>query len=119
MTTAAGARLGLLLSVFFPFAHDVLKLPACGLESIAYGHIDIFMGAVRARLTAHHNVGRFGHHEMDRDVKGVSLVVAVLRPRNDDARADDPVRYLFELLNFFSDACLDGVGMLNAIECDL
>ena len=38
---------------------------------------------------------------MNCDVKGVSLVVAVLRPRNDDARADDPFGKLFKLLNFF------------------
>ena len=77
------------------------------------------MGAVRTRLTANHNIGEW-HHEMKfRDVKGVSLVVAVLRPRNDDARADDPFGKLFELLNFFFDASLDGVGMLNAVECDL
>ena len=56
---------------------------------------------------------------MNPDVKNVSLVVAVLRPGNDDARADDAVGKLLELFNFFSDACFDGVGMLNAIECDL
>ncbi len=45
--------------------------------------------------------------------------MAVLRPRNDHARTDDVVAKLLQLINFFSDASFNGVGMLNAIECDL
>ena len=77
------------------------------------------MGSARARVAAHHNIRSFGHHEMDRDVKHVSLVVAVLRPGNNDACADDAVGKLLQLLNFLSDASFDGVRMLNAIERDL
>jgi hypothetical protein len=77
------------------------------------------MGPVRGGLAAHHNIGRIGNNEMNPDVKDVSLVVAVLRPRNDDASAEDAVRKLLEFFDFFFDACFDGVGVLNAIECDL
>jgi hypothetical protein len=105
--------------VFFPFPDNILKLPAGGLEGVAYGHVDILMGVVRCRFAAHGNIGSIGNHKMNPDVKDVSLVVAVLRPGNDDARSDDAVGKLLELLNFLSDASFDGVGMLYAIECYL
>ena len=105
--------------MLFLFPDDILKLPACGLERIANRHIDVLMGPVCRGLAAHYNIGRIGNNEMNPDVKDVSLVVAVLGPGNDDARAEDAVGKLLELFNFFFDACFDGVGMLNAIECDL
>ncbi len=105
--------------VFFLFPDDILKLPASGLERIANCHIDVLMGAVCRGLAAHHNIGRVGNNEMNPDVKDVSLVVAVLGPGNDDARAEDAAGKLLELFHFLFNACFDGVGMLNAIECDL
>ncbi len=107
---------GFTASVLFPFPDNILKLPACSLERVTYGHVDILMGPIRSGLAAHHNVASIGNHEMNPDVKDISLVMAMLRPRNDNARADDAVGKLLQLLNFFSDTCLDGVGMLNAIE---
>jgi hypothetical protein len=114
-----GARRLSRSSVFFQFPDHILKLPASGLERIADCHIDVLMGIVCRGLSAHHNIRRIGHHEMNPDVKDVSLVVAVLRPGNNDARAEDAVGKLLKLFNFFSDACFDGVGMLNVVECDL
>jgi hypothetical protein len=46
---------------------------------------------------------------MDPDVIDVTLVMAMLRPGHDNARADDPAEKLLKLLRFFSDARLNGV----------
>ena len=105
--------------VLFLFLDGILKLTAGSLERIANRHIDVLMGAVCCGLAAHRNIGSIGNHEMNPDVKNISLVVAVLRPCNNDAHAEDAARKLLKLFNFFFDACFDGVGMLNAIECDL
>ncbi len=56
---------------------------------------------------------------MNPDVIDVALVMTVLRPGNYDARADKPSEELLKLVSFFSDACLNGVGMLNAFEGNL
>jgi hypothetical protein len=56
---------------------------------------------------------------MNPDVIDVALVMTVLRPGNYDRRADKPSEELLKLVSFFSDACLNGVGMLNASEGNL
>ena len=105
--------------MLFPFPGDILKLTAGSLERIPYCHVDILMGPVCRGLAADRNVRSIGNREMYLDVKNISLVVAVLRPGDNDACADDSPGKLLELLDFLSDAGFDGVGMLNAIECDL
>jgi hypothetical protein len=105
--------------VLFPFPGDILKLTAGSLECIPYCHVDILMGPVCRGLAADRNVRSLGNRKMNLDVKNISLVVAALRPRDNDACADDSPGKLLELLDFLSDAGFDGVGMLNAIECDL
>jgi hypothetical protein len=105
--------------VLFPFPGDILELTAGSLERVPYCHIDILMGPVRRGLAADRNVRSIGNREMNLDLKNISLVVAALWPGDNDACADDSPRKLLELLDFLSDASLDGVGMLNAIECDL
>ena len=105
--------------MLFPFPDNILKLTAGSFERVAYCHIDILVGPARRGLTAHRDFGRIGNHETNPDVKDVSLVVAVLRPGNNDARADDAAGKSLQLVNFLSDASFDGVGMLDAIERDL
>ena len=120
MIPAGGdARRSFAFLVLFPFPDNILKLTAGSLERVPYCHVDILMGPVCRGLAADRNVWSIGNHEMNLDVKNTSLVVAVLWPGNDDACADDSPGKLLELLNFLSDASFDGVGMLNAIECDL
>jgi len=46
---------------------------------------------------------------MDPDVIDVALVMAVLRPGHDNARADDPAEKLLKLFRFLSDPRLNGV----------
>jgi hypothetical protein len=105
--------------VLFAFPGDILKLTAGSLERVPYCHIDILMGPVRRGLAADRNVRSIGKREMNLDLKNISLVVAALWPGDNDACADDSPGKLLELLDFLSNASLDGVGMLNAIECDL
>ena len=119
MIPAAGDAEKLAFLVLFPFPDNILKLTAGSFERIAYCHVDILMGPVRRGLAADRNVRSIGNHEMNLDVKNISLVVAVLWPGNNDACAHDSPGKLLELLDFLSDAGFDGVGMLNAIECNL
>lgn len=105
--------------VLFPFPDNILKLTAGSLERVPYCHVDILMGPACRGLAADRNVRSIGNHKMNLDVKNISLVVAVLWPGDNDACADDSPGKLLELLNFLSNAGFDGVGMLNAIECDL
>lgn len=105
--------------MLFPFPGDILKLTAGSLERIPYCHVDILMSPVCRGLAADRNVRSLGNREMNLDVKNISLVVAVLWPGDNDACADDSPGKLLELLDFLSNASFDGVGMLNAIECDL
>jgi len=90
-------------------ADDILKLAACSFESIADRHVNVLVRAGRGRFAADHDIGGIGNHKMDPDVIDVTLVMAVLRPGHDNARADDPAEKLLKLLRFFSDARLNGV----------
>ena len=105
--------------MLFPFPGDILKLTARSLERVAYCHVDILMGPVYRGLAADRNVRSIGNREMYLNLKNIALVVAALRPGDNDACADDSPGKLLELLDFLSDAGFDGVRMLNAIECDL
>ena len=105
--------------MLLPFPEGVLKLAAGGLECVSDRHVDVLMGSVDRGLAAHRNVGSIGNHKMNLDVKDVSLVMAVLRAGDNDARTDDAAGELLQLFNFLFDASFDRVGMLDAIECDL
>ncbi len=97
----------------------ILELAARGLERIADGHINVLMRSVRGGLAAYRDIGRLRNHKMDADLKGVALVMAALRLRNDHARANDVVVKLLKLLYLFPDTRLNRIGVLYAIEGNL
>jgi hypothetical protein len=102
-----------------PFADDILKLPPRCLEGITDRYINVLVSACRSGFPAYDNVGSIGNHEMNPDVKDVTLVMAVLRAANHHPAADDPAKELLKLGSFLPDTRLDNIGMLNAFEGDL
>jgi hypothetical protein len=56
-------------------AHIILQLPLCRDKSVPYRYIDIFMLAILARLTIHHQLTT-GHRHIDANVIELPLVVS-------------------------------------------
>ena len=94
----------------------VLQLPACGLESIAYGYVDILVRLFVIRHPADNDLTTFAP-DVNHDVIDIALMLMLVRCLDRDSAADNVVTELLQLLrmlnhgSFYSGRCFEIVEL--------
>ena len=113
-------RLGLVrFDVPLPPTNEILKLAAARIEGIVQRHLYILVTAGGRRIAANGDIGSVRNGQMQPDAVGVTLVMAMLRLADHDARRGDSVIELLKLARGLSHVRLDQIGMVDMLEYDL
>jgi hypothetical protein len=89
------------------------------IEGVADRHVDVFVPPGGHGVAADDDVLPAGHLQTDAHAVGVSLVMTMLRPSDDDPRRGDAIVETLEFVRFLAHASLDGIRMVDMLEHDL
>ncbi len=90
----------------------VLELPAGGVECVPYGHIDVFVGVMLARVAVD-DERTSGHANLDAHVIDLALAVVPVRRLDHHAAGVDSPEEGLELVDPFADLRLDRIGGIH------
>ena len=96
----------------------VLKLPFCGIESIADRYINVLVCVSIAWLSIDNDISA-GHRDVDSDVKDIALMVSRIFASDDNATPNDAIVKAFKAGRPFTHARLNGIGMGQILKCNL
>ena len=98
--------------------HVILETARRGIEGIAHGHVDIFMGLVFRAAPLHDDLFS-GSGDVDADIVEIPLATMAMRSFDDDPTAGDPLVEPVEPRDLLPDICFDGLGGVHVAERDL
>lgn len=93
----------------------ILQLPACGLEGIAYGYVDILVRLFVIRHPADNDLITFGP-DINHDVIDIALVLMLVRCLDRDPAADNVITELLQLLRMLNHGSFDSRRCLEIAE---
>ena len=101
------------------FTDLILQLPACALEGVVDGKIQIGIAFVILRGMANDDLASFGQREPDVDFVQAALLVMSAGGLEHHAACDNPAKPLFQLADMLDDAVTHaGIGG-HALKIDL
>src|SRR5512144_3106087 len=106
------------LHVARSLSHVILEPARRGIEGIADGYVDIFVGLVFRAAPLHDDL-LAGDGDVDADIEKLALVMMAMRSFDDDPTAGDPLIEPVEPADLVSDVRFDGVGRVHVAERDL
>ena len=107
------------LDVTLSFADEILELAASYIECVPDRDLDVFVPPCGRRIAAYGDIRGAGDRQVDTNTVRVTLVMAVLRAPDDDARRRDAIEKLLELLGLFARTLLDVIHGCNVLEGNL